>query len=387
VSSKICLRCDWSGQTDAGTCPRCGTVLYEPRRTATPTVDPDANDVVPARPVPPPPEARRSWPPRLAVAAVALFAVAAFAFVQLHGERATSVSGVAGRDGYLIVATQLHGTARLWVWDLAAGTAAPGPILARVPDELVESVSLQDTWIGLTTSTSSGGQAASVLRDLGPTDHPVDLARGRFIAWSTATGYVSVLRSRLVDGCRHDLTVRTWFVSIGHAERRYAGRVCGVPVAFGRDRLVPFVALDAGGRLRIAQVGNDYLVTRLHGRSILSVSSDGDLLVQRPGGVVAWSLDASRAYVLGTQAGVHGVFRLTVGTQPRPRPPQLVAATSAVDVAAAAGAEGDLFLATDGVIRRWHDGSLHAMPLPDGMPRPAGPLLWVSTLPYSSSGV
>lgn len=405
MSAKVCLRCDWSGETNAGVCPSCGTALFSsaPRPDASGGGDPADRRAIDAT------EQRRPWASRIAVAAIGLFAVSAFVFVQLHPGPATGVGSAAGRDGYLLVPVGGSSGARLWVWDVATGTAEPGPVLGAMPDELVESVSLQDTWIGLTTPTASGGRTASVVRDLGPTGRPIVVARGRFVAWSAAGGYVSVARTRPLGGCRADLEVRTWFVTIGQGERRFSGTVCGSLAAFGRDRLVPYVALETNGGLRIAQVGNDFLSTQLRGRTILSISNDGDLLVQAPGGplelwfqpsapirvgsshrglmpddVLAWSADASQAYVLGSDGGVHGVYRLTVGPQPRPRQPQLIVATTALDVAVTTAANGDVFIATDGVVRRWHDGSLTDVAVPPGAPVPQGPILWVSALPYSS---
>ena len=344
------------------------------------------------------------------IAGIVAFAALAFAFVQLHPGPATGVASVEGRDGYLLVPATGFDGVRLWIWDLATGTAQRGPPLAAMPKELVESVTLQDAWVGLTTRTRRGAQSASVIRQLGPTDRPIVIARGRFVTWTPVGGYVSVARSHPLGGCRYELDVRTWFVTIGQRERRFHGAVCGKPVAFGRDRLVPYVALDGPGSLRIAQVGNDYLATRLRGRTILSISSDGDLLVQAPPSgplelwfqptrpitvgtgrfgllpdeVLAWSPDGSQAYVLGTEDGVHGVYRLTVGPRPRPRRPELITATNAINVKATTAANGDLYLVTDGVVRRWHDGVASTVPLPPGAAPPVGPILWVSTLPYST---
>jgi hypothetical protein len=402
VSAKVCLRCDWTGDTRDAACPRCGTTLFGSSRTPEPerpvARQPDAT-----------PEPRRPWRARIAVAAVLAFAVVAFAFVQLHPGPATGVSSVAGREGYLLVPAGAPGGVRLWVWDLAAGTAVPGAFLGTMPESMVESVSLQDAWVGITTRTGNGGRTASVLRQLGPNDRPIVVARGRFISWSPAAGYVSVARARPLGGCRTDLQVRTWFVTIRSQERRFSGPVCGDPVAFGRAGQVPYIALVAGGRLRIAQVGNDFLSTRLRGHTILSVSQEGDLLVQAPGGplelwyepsapirvgastsglfpdtVLAWSPDGSEAYIAGSDGGVHGIFRLTVGPRPRPRQPDLVMATSAVEMSVAPGLSGDAYLATDGVVHRWHEGVLSEVPVPPGAPVPQGPILWVSSLPYSS---
>ena len=234
----------------------------------------------------------RTWRARAVVAGLAALALLAFAFVQLHPSPATGVAGEEGREGYLLVpATGFEGV-RLWVWDLATDTARKGPPLAAMPKELVESVTLQDTWVGFTTPTRGRAYSASVLRRLGPTDRPIVVARGRFVTWTPVGGYVSVARSHPLGGCHYQLDVRTWFVTIRQEEHRFSGAVCGRPVAFGRDRLLPYVALDGPGGLRIAQVGNGYLSTRLRGRTILSISNDGDLLVQAPAGPLELSVPA-----------------------------------------------------------------------------------------------
>jgi hypothetical protein len=396
VTAKVCLRCDWTGEADGSACPRCGTTLYGAPRSDAP------GEPAPARPPEQRPR-RRLTAASAGVVAVLALAIAAFVFVQAHTGSATGEAGVAGRDGYLLVPTRaIGGGARLWVWDIAAGTASPGPVLARVPEQLVESVSLQDTWIGITTATASGGRTAAVVRALGPTVRPIVVARGRFVAWSAEAGYVSVAGFRQAGGCAYDLTVRTWFVTIRHGGRRFSGRVCGEPVAFARDRLVPYVALRDANRLRVAEVGNGVLRTIGRGMMVLSASSEGDLLVQAPGGpldlwsppsppvtvargfvperVLAWSTDADHAYVLGSLDGVHGVYRLNVGADPRL---SAVETTSATTVAATTAID-DVYIVADGVVRRWHDGALVDVPLPNGMPAPEGPLLWISALPYSS---
>jgi hypothetical protein len=246
-----------------------------------------------------------------------------------------------------------------------------------------------------------------VVRDLTSRDEPIVVARGRSVGWSASAGYVTVARSRPLGGCRYDLDIFTWFVTFQHGERAFDGRVCGEPVALDRDRLRSYVELRDGSAVRIAQLVDGSLRTRLRGLAMLSVSPDGDLLVQADGApiawwsppadpvrvapargglvaerVLAWSADAEEAYVLGSVRGVRGVYQLTAGPAPGLR---LVEKTSARYVEATATPDG-VYVVTDGNVRRWVDGTLTAVPLPVGMPTPEGPILWISALPYSPPG-
>ena len=59
MGERVCLRCDWTGETDGAACPRCGAALYrvpEPTtpREFTPAPRPQpqpAGDPVPSPPV------------------------------------------------------------------------------------------------------------------------------------------------------------------------------------------------------------------------------------------------------------------------------------------------------------------------------------------------
>jgi hypothetical protein len=348
---------------------------------------------------------RRAAGAWIGVVAILTFATASFVFVQRHTAPAARGPGAATTEGYLLVSVGTLGPgARLWVWDLTEGSARPGPILTRLPERMVESVTIQDSWIGITTPTPSGGRTAAVVRDLTSSNGPIVVARGRFVGWSAPAGYVSVARVRPLGGCRYDLDVFTWFVTFKRGEHGFDGRVCGEPVAFDRDRLRSYVALRDGKTVRIAEIGGGSLRTRLLGSRMLSVSTDGDLLVQtpgqpvawwsppsapvrvaaRPGGliaerVLAWSADAEEAYVLGSLRGVRGVYQVTPGAV------RLVEKTSERSVEATATTDG-AYVVADGVVRRWRDGTLSTVPLPEGAPTPEGPILWISSLPYSSTG-
>src|SRR4029079_2313064 len=135
--------------------------------------------------------------------------------------------------------------ARIWVWDLAADTAVPGPLLQRTPEELVYDYELHGGWIGISSSVGDG-VSASVLRRLGPDDHALPVARGDAVAWMPSSSSVSVLRSRPAGAFRR-INVITWCLSIRTSSERFGGVRCGEPVAFARDRYVPYLTIERDG--------------------------------------------------------------------------------------------------------------------------------------------
>jgi hypothetical protein len=351
-----------------------------------------------------------SWTGGGAVAAVVLLAVAAAWIVRTHTPAASGEP--TDMHGFLVV-TAAEGTgARLWIWDLAAGSASPGPLLAAMPDVLVTSYTVSPGWIGVTITMPTGEQTAWVARFLEATDYPVEVARGAHVAWGGGGGYVSVAREHALGGCRHRLEIDNWYVVAHHRERQFAGVICGEATALGRDRLSSYVEVDRGPvparTISLVSVGD--LLPLVSNRELLSVSSESDLLVRDPAGelqlyyhqtrpipvesggrpflptrVLTWSADASQAFVLGAGGdGTKGVYRIVVGPRPRPRSPDLIFATDAEDAQATPTTDGDLFLATGGSVSRLHDGLLLPLPLPDGAPPPAGPILWIGTLPSGS---
>jgi hypothetical protein len=404
VTAKVCLRCDWSGTIGDDTCPRCGAGLFSARS------DKAGADV--DRPATPLAEQRteRSWRASAAVALIVVFAVASVVIVQRHTPSGASSETVdTGRTGFLISSAPEGDGARMWIWDLDADTAVPGPLLHRTPEELVYGYEVHAGWIGITSSVGAG-VSASVLRRLGPDDQPLPVARGDAVAWAPSSSSVSVLRSSPAGACSR-INVSTWMVAIRAAAERFDGVRCGEPVAFARDRNLPYLTIQRGAVPSTMRVGNGYTQPIVPGYRLLSVSADGDLLVQRPGGglelaylaragttpipigghgrtldpirVLGWSADASQAFVFGIYDNAQGIFRVTVGPQPRPRPPVLLMATNAIDLQTSATAGGDLYVATDGAVSLVHGDVAEPVSAPPGAPAPVGPVLWVATLPYS----
>jgi hypothetical protein len=404
VTAKVCLRCDWSGTIRDDTCPRCGAGLFSARS------DKGGADVDRPSTALAEQHTERSWRTSVAAVLIVVFAVAAVVIVQRHTPSEASGEAVdTGRTGFLITSAPEGDGARMWIWDLAADTAVSGPLLHRTPEELVYGYEVHAGWIGITSSVGAG-VSASVLRRLGPDDRPLPVARGDAVAWAPSSSSVSVLRSRPAGACMR-INVSTWMVSIRTSVERFDGVRCSEPVAFARDRNLPYLTIQRDGIPTTVRVLAGFTQPIVPGYRLLSASLDGDLLVQRPGGglalaylapagttpvpigghgetldpirVLGWSADASQAFVFGTYENAQGIFRVTVGPQPRPRPPVLLLATNAIDLQLSATAGGDLYVSTDGAISLVHGDLVEPVSAPPGAPAPVGPVLWVATLPYS----
>ena len=400
--TSTCLRCDWTGDATARSCPRCGADLF-------------STSEVPGDRTPPSPLRGRSprlrWRDVVAIAAVVALAAAAIAFVQTHTPSTTaSPAPTGGGAGYLVTTSRDGGTVRLWLWDLATSTATPGPVLPRLPDRLVFRPSVYGGWVGVTTSLP-GVETAAILRFLGQQDHPTDVAQGRLVSWVPDSSSVNVLQARPLGGCRKQVTISAWFVSARTERPRDRHVVCGNVTGFGRDRTTPYLSVRNGGSSTIYRVGLDSFTPVLRGYDLLDVSSESDLLVTdgshalfsvfssgrpRPVAITAgrdpllaervlgWDAPATEAYVLGRAGAVHGVYRVRLGPIPRSHHATLLTATNAIDVQAAPLPDGDVYLSTDGAMRVMRDGELLPVQRPAGAPPPVGPLVWISTLSYSS---
>jgi hypothetical protein len=408
MSAKVCFRCDWSGATTEDACPRCGATLHAAGRSSLPSNADDGSG---------PREAteERSWRNVVATFVVVALASAAIVVVQRHTPAPAGSPPVRSALGYLAYAAPgQEDEIRLWIWNLSASTVTPGPIAPAMPTELHFSYGVNTGWLALTTPTPSGGGAeASVFSNLAPTDQADEIGKGRLVAWLADGAYVSVVDVTALGGCRHHVRVSTWFVASGVHEQPLNRTICGEPTTAGRDLTLPYLTIERGGRSSVFQVNKGRLSSVLRGYRALSVSLNGDLLVQgprsgdplalyypsplrtaptpigRPGAlliperVLGWDADANHAYVLGTIGGVRGVYRVTVGPRARPRSPALVFPTDATDVSASPTAMGDLYVAADGSVSLIQGGEVRPLPNPEGAPPPTGPLLWISTLPYS----
>jgi hypothetical protein len=406
MTAKLCLRCDWSGDVGDDICPACGAGLF----TTGSAEAPDRPSVQPL-----PERQERSWGGAAAVVLIAVVALGAVVFVQRHTPPESIQPISTGRPGYLLSSSPEGNGARLWIWDLDANTAAPGPLLDAPPEELVAGYQTHGGWIGVTTRQVGGSRSASILRSVGPSDRPVPVVTGDLLAWAPESSVVSVLHARPVGGCSR-LAISTWFVTIRRAVERSVGIRCGAPVAFARDRDQRYVTLqrDAGPTTFLVGTETEPI---LQGYRLLGASMNGTLLVQRPGQslavasrvsigstgwtrplpiggaddpldpirVLGWSTDGSQAFVFGIYRDAQGVYRVPVGDAERRLRPTRLLVTNAVDTQVAPTGDGDVYLLTDGLVSVVHGDAATPITTPPGMPAPLGPILWLATLPYSST--
>lgn len=429
MSAKICLRCDWSGETRSKTCPACGTDLFasEPReRARRDTRQPDerrrsANAHVPPEEMPPEPSAPRTrarsrgW---ITSGLVGVIAVGAFVFITAHTPATTPASPngpASGLDGTLIYAAQdPHGWV-LWTWDLRTGRVAPGPQVER-PTSLVDASSVSPGWVGV---TSQGHRlVASILHFLTPESRPIRVAAGDLVTWSSGGQDVTSLRfGDRTHGCLRHVVIANHLVSFGTSDVRYDGPMCGLPITIARNGTFIYVVAARGSTASIVFVGGGYTERFIDDHALVSLSTRGDFLVTpvpRPGagptgepqgvqlyyrspsrtgpvpfgrrrqpllvdGFLTWSLDAGDAYVLGRYRGIRGVYRITMAPGVGLRVPELVDRTDAATVEATVTADGSLILLQDGELSSVRAGVVSRLTLPPGAPRPAGPLLWTAS--------
>jgi hypothetical protein len=437
MTDKLCLRCDWTGETRSSSCPECGAGLFTSAPPATrrtdrrPTAPLERRDRVDAPPERPPsarPSSRRTgsrargW---LASSVVAVIAAGAFVFISAHTPTATPVASngpASGLDGTLIYAAQDPQGWVLWTWDLRAGRAAPGPRVAQ-PTNLVDASSVNPGWVGV-TSSEGRRQVAGILHFLTPESRVIPVAAGDLVTWSSGGQDVTSLRyGDRTHGCLRHVVITSHLVSFGTSDVRYAGPMCGLPLTIARDGTFIYVVAARGTAASIVFVGAGYTERFIEDHALVSLSTRGDFLitpVPRPGAgqtgrpqqglqlyyrspspsgpvpfgrrrqpllvdeFLTWSWDAGDAYVLGVYRGVRGVYRITMGPGIGLRVPELVERTDAATIEATVTAAGDLILVQDGELSYVRAGVLRPLPLPPGAPRPAGPLLWSAPSPGPS---
>ena len=430
MSGKICLRCDWSGQTRSRRCPRCGTDLFasEPREKAprairqprlrrrSANVPAPPEEMPPARPSSRRPRARsRGW---ITSGLVGVIAAGAFVFITAHTPAATPASPdgqASGLDGTLIYAAQDPRGWVLWTWDLRTGRVAPGPRVGR-PASLVDASSLSLGWVGVTSEGRR--QVASILHFLSPEGRPIRVAAGDLVTWSSGGQDVTSLRfGDRTHGCLRHVVIANHLVSFGTSDVRYDGPMCGLPVTIARNGTFIYVVAARGSTASIVFVGGGYTERFIDEHALVSLSTRGDFLVTpapragagqtgEPQGVqlyhrspsragpvpfgrtrqallvdrfLTWSSDAGDAYVLGRYRGIRGVYRITMAPGIGLRVPELVDRTEAAIVEATVTADGSLILLQRGELSSVRAGVVSPLTLPRGAPRPSGPLLWTAS--------
>jgi hypothetical protein len=430
MSGKICLRCDWSGETRSKTCPHCGIDLFatEPREKAPRAIlQPvlgrrSANIHAPPEEMP---SARsssrrararsRGW---ITSGLVGVIAAGAFVFITAHTPAATPASPngpASGLDGTLIYAAQDPRGWALWTWDLRTGRVAPGPRVGR-PTSLVDASSESPGWVGVTSEGRR--QVASILHFLTPEGRPIRVGAGDLVTWSSGGQDVTSLRfGDRTHGCLRHVVIANHLVSFGTSDVRYDGPMCGLPVTIARNGTFIYVVAARGSTESIVFVGGGYTQRFIDDHALVSLSTRGDFLVTpvaragagqtgEPQGVqlyhrsssragpvpfgrrsqpllvdrfLTWSPDAGDAYVLGRYRGIRGVYRIMMAPGVGLRVPELVDRTEAATVEATVTADGSLILLQHGELSSIRAGVVSPLTLPRGAPRPAGPLLWTAS--------
>jgi hypothetical protein len=431
-----CFRCDWVGETAGAACPSCGAPLYRPatrdpeRRAAPPpsamgVERPDDEEV--ADPVEGRPVTTSPW-------TVLLISGAVFSLIALLLARGgldpdpgpvVSPSQVPETGGRLIYTVPVGGgMARMWRWDLVTDLVARGPLI-REPLALVNVQSPTYGWLGITSDLGGGEQEASILDSLGPDAATESIGRGDIVTWTRRGGTVLfVEREAVSGGCRRIVDVTA--VNVGRPGRETVlhDTICGDVLSVGRTSLGYFLTIlgrdgvdvvgvgyqDAGilledhgvidvspGGLMLVTPGSEFLpeppshagpdtaplrISGVASRYRLFGGPPVDLLADaapfRIGRVLAYRDGGSRALVIGSQGRDRpALWELPLSIAgSAPAIPRYIVGVRGFTAAAYAN-DGTAFVITDA--RLWHlrDYRLTALNLPEGAPRPAGPLAWI----------
>ena len=439
-----CFRCDWSGDTVAANCPRCGAPLYRPappgrERRAAPKDAQREGGPLTEDPAP-------SETPPVTTSPRSVFAVVGVVFLVIlvllsqgsldPGPRRVDSSPVPRGEptGILVYAiAEGGGSARLWRWDLVSGEVRKGPLIPD-PVELVNVRSSSFGWLGITSDLGQGVLEASVLDSLEVGAEPERLGRGTIVTWARQ-GETALLvhRGPPSDGCR-----RTVSVSAAHVDRRGRERVlretfCGDILSVGRTSIGHFFTRFGSGGVDVVGAGYSDAGVLLPDHGLIAVSPGGNMIVT-PGADLP-STDPARAEggtgrvppirVTG-RASLYDQFRgppvpylvggvpfrvkkvlaygpgasvaLVVGRVGDDRPglwelPLLVSGDGPIQprkvgsdggsTFAAYANDGTAYVATGGWLYVLRDHVLRLLQAPEGAPTPAGPLAWIVQEPIT----
>lgn len=415
MSRAVCFRCDWQGTTRGRECPSCGAPVYRRPR------EPEhflAADTAPERDERP----RRSVPPGASIGVALVLALAIVIAIELFPDTAGS-SRAAGarhdraasdapvRAGSLVYLT---GSDRLWIADLHAWGAGPGP---RVPDgtrELVDLSGVAPGWLGIERAREGRRVSAAVVRGLGVDADIVGLGRGDLVAWGPdGTSLVFARNGHAEGGCA-PVRINLITVSTGHEEWALDDPgFCGPVLSLSRSSAATYFTSASGDRLAVyltGAVGVPHLM--FDGLGVLSAAPPSGFLLsartaqgtldERPsrgtllgwkgiGGpitvgdgtdaltverILSWSADGSRVAIVGALGDRQGVFVLEAGAGTGPRVPRFVMPGGRT-TDATFDDSGGLYLSVDGRIFVDRGGVLSNLELPDGAPPPAGPIVWI----------
>jgi hypothetical protein len=383
---------------------------------------PPGSDAIEERGAAPGPRQRA----RFAVAAALTVVVATVAFLWVRSN--TPQAKVTDTlSGTLVYAEDLgDGTARLWRWDLAAGTAEPGPRV-QDPIELVDARGADAGWVGVTSRVSRTELQASVLRFLDPAEHAAPLVKGDLIAWGPeGAGVASAARSSVHGDCRRHVSVRYVRLLPRDHEPQFTSDLCGDILSVGRSGAVTYFTLQRGNAVRIVYVSVGLAHTVLRDFAMIGASPTGDLLVvpasalppqpiaplgaridahRPPTGVfgtalyfrgldttpipygsgvdrfqidrvMAWTPDGLTALVAGRLGDRTGLFEIDGGPGGGLRAPRFVGPIDGLTWATYAD-DGTAFVSSDRGISVVRGGRLVPLDVPATAAEPSGPLVWI----------
>lgn len=431
-----CFRCDYVGETDGEACPSCGAPLYRPTTRdrmrsapAPPAMEVERPDHG-SRGLPS--EGHRQTTSRGAVLLIAGVVFSLIAVLLARGGLDPPPGSVAlprpepeETGGRLIYAVPVgDGMARLWRWDLLTDRVSKGPLI-REPLALVNVQSPTYGWLGITSDLGGGEREAAFLDSLDPDAATESIGRGDIVTWTRRGGTVLVVeRGGVFDRCRRLVDVSA--VNVGQPGRETVlhDTICGDVLSAGRTSLGYFLTILRTDGVDVVGVGYQDAGVLLEDHGVIDVSPGGQMLVT-PGSeflpelssdedpddtplrisgvasryrlfggppvdlladsapfrierVLAYGDGGSRALVIGNQgrdrAALWELPLSIAGTAPAI--PRYIVGVRGFTAAAYAN-DGTAFVITDGRIWHLRNYRLTALPVPEGAPRPAGPLAWI----------
>ena len=351
MSDTVCFRCDWQGRARASTCPSCGAPLYRPERGGVgrgSVVVEDDEAHLGEDPT------KRSAPRGAAIAIAVVLALVAVISVDVIAREPSPTRSPPPRSepagaGTLVYLARDHGQARLWVVDLLASVARPGPTVPRGIAELVDVSGASSGWVGVERRTDHRKVAVSVLRSVAPDADSVALGHGDLVAWGPGGASLVFARNgrRAPAGCA---PVRISLVTVLTEKIEWAlddPGFCGPVLSLSRSAAATYFTAASGDRLSVyltGSVGVPHLMfdgvgvisakppsaflltpeprtsrgdpstgtgTLLGWKGIggpVTVGDGRDVLVI--GRILAWTADGGRVALVGTLGARSGVFVL-----------------------------------------------------------------------------
>jgi len=416
MNETACFRCDWQGRARGSTCPACGAPLYRPGRAPRGT-DVVEDDEAHLGETP----TMRSGPPGAAIAiAVVLAFVTVISVDVLAGEPSPAgsepVRGEPARAGTLVYLARDRGRERLWVVDLSAGVARPGPVVPEGTVELTDASGASSGWVGVERRTQRRTIAVSILRGMTPDAEAVGLGHGDLVAWGPDGRSLVFARNgrRAATGCA---PVRISLVTVLTEKVEWAlddPGFCGPVFSLSRSAAATYFTAASGDRLSVYLTGSvgvphlmfeglgvisatppaAFLLTGGSPRAMrgdpstdtgtllgwkgiggpVTVGDGRDVLVSER--ILAWTADGGRVALVGALGDRRGVFVVDAGSGSEVRVPRYVMpATPGLD--AAFDAVGHLYVSADGRVSVGRGGTIDDLPLPAGAPAPSGPIVWI----------